>query len=103
MKHLLSILLISMSFVGFGQFDLDSLRSDWTDESLPDERRMASMKMLISFGYSKYDLDSTEILALELLDFAVEKNNLNYQAASYSLMGNAHFYIGSYEKATRKC
>jgi len=103
MKNLYCILFISILYCNFsfGQTTkIDSLKSIWTDITKSDSVRFERGLDIFKLQFRK-NLDSARSTGKELLNFAIKKNNKNWQATSHRFIGNSYAVQGNYSEALK--
>lgn len=94
---MLILLVFSSNFL-FTQ-NLDSLWVVWNNSQRADTSRMKAMKDIAWHTTIYINADSGEILARELMDFAIDKNNLKIQATCLKTIGLASYLRSNYKEA----
>jgi tetratricopeptide (TPR) repeat protein len=93
------LILAPLTFNAAGQSPMDSLLSVWNDESQADTARLDAYSEYIRKGYIFRNPDTAFIMAQDLHDFAVEKNQAKYRAAALHLQALSFHVTSRYEQA----
>ena len=89
MKKIISVILLLLSFHCKSQVNLDSLWTVWENTKQPDTIRLQAMQRICLKGYLYSKPDTAFILAQEMLDFAVLKNEKHYQVFALQVLGTS--------------
>lgn len=99
LKHLFFILLFTIPFQGSAQSNLDSLWSEWENESNADSIQLKALYTYIWDGYL-FDKPDTALHLIELMhDDAVKSKIPKLIANSINSFGVAHYFLGEFDIA----
>ena len=98
---ILVVLMLTISFSGYGQTNKDSLLKIWNNVKLPKNDRANAYNQFISDKYLETKTDSAYILAKQLQQFT-QNNNLKLEYANVlTTLGNIECNIGNTDEAIK--
>lgn len=93
------LITVCISIHANAQYNPDSLRTVWNDETRSDSLRVVACHHLIWKVYMYSNPDSTILLGADLYNFGVETDNLRAQSVGIRAMGSAYDIQGKYVEA----
>jgi tetratricopeptide (TPR) repeat protein len=98
-RILFTIALVTTTFIGQAQTNLDSLYSVWQDQTQTDSIRSAAYHDYIWKGFLFSNPDTAFVLAEDLVGFGQEKRYLNAQTEGYNIQGVSYAIRSNNNKA----